>query len=73
MITVIDQVLRRCKNRHLDPAKDETIVCLRGHLGVVVFCPSGAVDRNYALAPASGVSGGLTPAVRLTRGLISGP
>ena len=32
-------------HRHLDPAKDEGIVCLRGRLGIVVFGPSG-VDRN---------------------------
>ena len=39
-------------HRHLDPAKDESIVCLRGRLGIVVFCPSGAVDRNYLRSPA---------------------
>ena len=39
-------------HRHLDPAKDESIVCLRGRLGVVVFAPSGQVDRNIALSPA---------------------
>ena len=39
-------------HRHLDPAKDESIVCLRGRLGIVVFGPSGEVDRNIALSPA---------------------
>ncbi len=39
-------------HRHLDPAKDESIVCLRGRLGIVVFGPSGQVDRNILLAPA---------------------
>lgn len=39
-------------HRHLDPAKDESIVCLRGRLGIVVFAPSGQVDRNIALSPA---------------------
>ena len=39
-------------HRHLDPAKDESIVCLRGRLGIVVFGPSGQVDRNIALSPA---------------------
>ena len=38
-------------HRHLDPAKDESIVCLRGRLGIVVFAPSGQVDRNILLAP----------------------
>jgi cupin fold WbuC family metalloprotein len=44
-------------HRHLDPHKDETILCLRGRLGVVVFCPSGAVDRSYALARAGNCIG----------------
>jgi len=39
-------------HRHLDPAKDESIVCLRGRLGMVVFGPSGQVDRNILLTPA---------------------
>jgi len=39
-------------HRHLDPAKDESIVCLRGRLGIVVFGPSGEVDRNIHLTPA---------------------
>lgn len=39
-------------HRHLDPAKDESIVCLRGRLGIVVFGPSGLVDRNILLVPA---------------------
>ena len=39
-------------HRHLDPTKDESIVCLRGRLGIVVFGPSGEVDRNIALSPA---------------------
>ena len=44
-------------HRHLDPTKDESIICLRGRLGVVVFCPSGAVDRNYRLSPAGNCVG----------------
>jgi len=39
-------------HRHLNPTKDESIVCLRGRLGIVVFGPSGEVDRNIALSPA---------------------
>ena len=39
-------------HRHLDPAKDESIVCLRGRLGIVIFGPSRQVDRNIALSPA---------------------
>ena len=41
-------------HRHLDPTKDESIICLRGRLGVVVFCPSGEVDRNILLEAAGG-------------------
>ena len=44
-------------HRHLDPTKDESIICLRGRLGVVVFYPSGAVDRNYRLSPAGNCVG----------------
>lgn len=44
-------------HRHLDPTKDESIVCLRGRLGIVVFGPSGAVDRSYALTPAGNCVG----------------
>jgi len=44
-------------HRHLDPAKDESIVCLRGCLGIIVFCPSRAVDRNYRLSPAGNCIG----------------
>ena len=36
---------------HRDPTKDESIVCLRGRLGIVVFGPSGQVDRNILLTP----------------------
>lgn len=38
-------------HRHLDPTKDETILCLRGRLGIVVFDPCGAVDRSILLTP----------------------
>lgn len=39
-------------HRHCDPLKDETILCLRGRLGVVIFDPSGQVDRSILLTPA---------------------
>jgi len=42
---------------HFDPHKDESILCLRGRLGVVLFCPSGAVDRSIVLEPAGEVVG----------------
>ena len=36
---------------HRDPNKDESIVCLRGRLGIVIFGPAGQVDRNIVLTP----------------------
>lgn len=38
-------------HRHLDPAKGETIVALRGRFGVVVFDADGCVKRTAVLAP----------------------
>ena len=38
-------------HRHLDPAKDETIIALRGRLGVVLFDDSGKVTQAAVLAP----------------------
>jgi cupin fold WbuC family metalloprotein len=38
-------------HRHLDPAKDEAVVVLRGMLGVIIFDDSGAVIRKALLAP----------------------
>lgn len=35
---------------HLAPEKDETLICLRGRLGVILFTPSGEVDRSIVLA-----------------------
>ncbi len=40
-------------HRHLDPAKDESVVILRGMLGVIIFDDSGAVIRKALLAPGS--------------------
>ena len=37
-------------HRHLDPAKDETFVVVRGRMGVVLFDHAGAVRRSEALA-----------------------
>jgi cupin fold WbuC family metalloprotein len=38
-------------HRHLDPAKDETMIVLRGALGVVLFDASGAVTAHARLTP----------------------
>lgn len=38
-------------HRHLDPAKGETIVALRGRFGVVVFDEEGGVNGTAVLAP----------------------
>lgn len=44
-------------HRHLDPDKDETILCLRGRLGVLLFSPENRVDRSIVLTPAGEVCG----------------
>ena len=36
-------------HRHLDPEKDETLVLIRGRLGVLSFDPSGAVTESAVL------------------------
>lgn len=36
-------------HRHLDPAKDETFVVLRGRFGLVLFDENGAVTRQVVL------------------------
>lgn len=38
-------------HRHLDPAKDETILCLRGRLGCILFDDSGGVQSTCVLDP----------------------
>lgn len=40
-------------HRHLDPAKDETFVIVRGRLGVVMFDAEGAVTEKALLAAGS--------------------
>jgi len=37
-------------HRHLDPAKDETILVLRGRLGVIVFTDAGEIADTAVLA-----------------------
>ena len=37
-------------HRHLDPAKDETFVVVRGRMGVVLFDHAGGVRRSELLA-----------------------
>jgi cupin fold WbuC family metalloprotein len=47
-------------HRHLDPTKDETMVVLRGALGLVVFDDAGAIVRTQKVgagAAADGVLG----------------
>ncbi len=38
-------------HRHLDPAKDETMIVLRGALGVVLFDDAGCVTASAVLRP----------------------
>lgn len=38
-------------HRHAEPAKDETLVLLRGRLGAVIFDESGAVRATHLLRP----------------------
>jgi len=38
-------------HRHLDPAKDESIVILRGRLGCVFFDAAGRIERKCMLSP----------------------
>jgi cupin fold WbuC family metalloprotein len=44
-------------HRHFDPNKDETIICLRGRLGVVIFGSTGWIERCVVLEPGSEVLG----------------
>ena len=37
-------------HRHLDPAKDETFVIVRGRLGIILFDDAGAVQETVLLA-----------------------
>ena len=46
-------------HRHIDPAKDETIIVLRGRFGVVFFDPSGVISGT-TLLDANGPAIGLT-------------
>ncbi|WP_018412744.1 WbuC family cupin fold metalloprotein [Methyloversatilis thermotolerans] len=38
-------------HRHLDASKDETILCLRGRLGCILFADDGAVQDCCVLQP----------------------
>lgn len=44
-------------HRHLDPAKEETMIGLRGRLAVVLFDDSGAVAKTAVLQPGGPVMG----------------
>lgn len=42
-------------HRHLDPAKDESIIVLRGRLGLLIFDEGGGVEEAGVLVPGSTV------------------
>jgi cupin fold WbuC family metalloprotein len=44
-------------HRHLDPAKDETLVVLRGAVGLVVFDDNGGILQQAVLRAGSGAIG----------------
>lgn len=44
-------------HRHLDPLKDETMVVLRGCLGLVIFDDAGQVRRGVILGPGGAALG----------------
>lgn len=44
-------------HRHLDPAKDETIVALQGRFGYLSFNEHGAIEEAIELAPGGPVFG----------------
>ena len=44
-------------HRHLDPAKDETLVVLRGAVGMVVFDDNGGILQQAVLRAGSGAIG----------------
>ena len=48
-------------HRHLDPAKDETFVVLRGRLGLVCFDEAGDITRLAVLDPGGEVVGANIP------------
>jgi cupin fold WbuC family metalloprotein len=48
-------------HRHLDPAKDETFVVLRGRFGLVCFDESGGITRLAVLDPGGEVVGANIP------------
>ena len=44
-------------HRHLDPNKDETVILLRGRLGVLFFSADGEIESRAVLDPANGAYG----------------
>jgi cupin fold WbuC family metalloprotein len=48
-------------HRHLDPAKDETFVVVRGRVGLICFDDSGAVTRSAVMCPDGEVIGANIP------------
>lgn len=44
-------------HRHLDPTKDETVVCLHGRLGLVTFDAGGVVTDTLVAGPGEEVLG----------------
>lgn len=48
-------------HRHLDPSKDETLVVLRGRMGLVIFDDAGSVIRRSLLGPGAEALGADLP------------
>ncbi len=48
-------------HRHLDDAKDETLVVLRGRLGILFFDTAGAVTERYVIDATEGCCGITVP------------
>jgi len=48
-------------HRHLDPHKDETMIVLRGRLGMVIFDAAGGVAKTAVLAIGDGAMGADIP------------
>lgn len=48
-------------HRHLEPTKDETLVVLRGRMGLVIFDDAGAVIRRSLLGPGAEALGADLP------------
>lgn len=59
LLNAIEPASYLVPHRHLDPNKDETMIVLRGRLGVVIFAADGRVEHAFVLE-AGGASCGVT-------------